>query len=101
MTPLTVEIIGTLSAVLVLASYFFTDQAKLRTFNIVASIGFIVYGFCLAAVSGWVNGWATIALNLSCIVTHVVWIVKHRKTSNTTPHSAADEISDEAKQDNH
>ena len=84
--PVLVEIFGTFTAVLVLVSYIFTDQAKLRTFNILASIGFIIYGFLLAAISNWVNGWATIGLNVCCMVTHIVWVAKdlQRKASAST-----------------
>ena len=77
--PLYVEIFGTFVAILVLVSYVFTDQAKLRTFNILASIGFVIYGLLLAAISNWINGWATIGLNICCIVTHIVWVVKDVK----------------------
>ena len=74
-----VEAIGILSAILVLVSYLFTDQRKLRICNLIASVVFVVYGISLAAVSGWVNGWSTIALNSVCIVIHIFWLWNNRR----------------------
>lgn len=74
-----VEIIGTLAAALVLISYIFNDQGKLRTLNLLASFVFTGYGVALAYISHWTNGWATILLNLDCAIVHIVWLVRNRK----------------------
>ena len=73
-----VELVGTLAAVVVLVSYLFSDQYWLRIVNIVASCLFILYGFLLAIISGWINGWSTLALNVGCLTIHILWIVRYR-----------------------
>lgn len=76
---LLVELIGTFAAIVVFVSYLFNNQLALRLVNIIASCLFIIYGFFLAAVSGWVNGWSTIALNSGCLIVHIVWIVRYKR----------------------
>ena len=77
-TSLLVELIGFLAAIVVFVSYLFSDQYRLRIVNIIASSLFIIYGFFLAAISGWINGWSTLALNTGCLIVHIVWIVKYK-----------------------
>lgn len=89
MTPeLIVELVGILSSLLVLVSYLFSNQVKLRVINLIASAVFVVYGVLLAWLSGWVNGWSVIVLNSGCIVVHTVWLIMHlRKSSEKTTDS--------------
>lgn len=89
MTPeLIVELVGIVSSLLVLISYLFSNQVKLRMINLIASAVFVAYGVLLAWLSGWVSGWSVIALNSGCIVVHIVWLLKHfRKSSEKTANS--------------
>ena len=66
------EIIGAIAAILVLISYAFKDQRKLRIFGIIAGVVFTLYGFQIAYFSNWVNGWSTVALNIACIVVNAI-----------------------------
>ena len=66
------EIIGAIAAILVLISYTFKDQRKLRIFGIIAGAVFTLYGFQIAYFSDWVNGWSTVALNIACIVVNAI-----------------------------
>lgn len=87
-----VEIIGTIAAALVLISYIFNDQGKLRTLNLLASFVFTGYGVALAYISHWTNGWATILLNLDCAIVHIVWLVRNRKRKKLEEKNPSDTV---------
>ena len=70
------EIIGSLAAFLVFISYSFVDQKKLRITGIIAGIIFILYGLQIAYLSGWVNGWVTVILNIACIIMNSIRLRK-------------------------
>ena len=70
------ELIGSLAAILVLISYIFKDQRRLRIFGIIAGVVFTLYGFQIAYFSNWVNGWSTVALNIACIVVNAIRLRK-------------------------
>lgn len=76
------EFIGIPAATLVLLSYFFKTQVKLRWVNILASAVFVAYGLAIAATTQWTTGWSTVILNALAIVVHVVWLVKYYKGKN-------------------
>lgn len=71
------EWIGIPAAVLVLLSYVFSNQLKLRIVNTVASMLFVVYGFIIAIMTNWSTGWSTIILNTLSTIVHIVWIIRY------------------------
>ena len=84
LNPVIVELVGVLAALLVFVSYLFTSQVPLRIVNIIASLIFVLYGFFIAANSGWVNGWTTVGLNAGCSIVHIVWLAKHKNNKDNS-----------------
>ena len=76
------ELIGAVAALLVLISYTFKDQRRLRIVGIVSCIVFTLYGLQIAYLSNWVNGWSTITLNISCIIVNGVRLRNNDKDNN-------------------
>lgn len=59
-----IEIIGTLASVLILISFMFNDEKKIRMTNIVGAGIFVVYGLLTNAFSVWF-------LNAGLILIHI------------------------------
>ena len=73
--PFNPEFLGVPASVLLLISYFFKDQKKLRIINTVGCLFFVSYGFALAIDNDWQVGWSTIILNAICVVVHLYYLV--------------------------
>lgn len=84
-TAIIVEVVGLFASLLVLVSYLFSDQAKLRTANLLASIIFVGYSVGLIVLSSGVNGWSTLVLNFACAAVHTIWLIKYRKAKKAPP----------------
>ena len=67
------------AGILIMISLFFSDQRRLRLFNLIGSAIFVIYGVLLLAFSNWETGYMTIVLNIVGSVTHVVWLVKDKR----------------------
>lgn len=67
-----VEIIGILAGLLVLGSFLFKDQVKIRIVNAVGSVIFVVYGILITS-------YATIFLNSVMIVVQIHYLCKGGK----------------------
>lgn len=66
-----VEIIGTLASVMILISFLFNDEKKIRLMNIVGAAVFVVYGLMTGAFSVWF-------LNAGLIIIHLYKLNKDR-----------------------
>lgn len=98
------EWIGVPAAVLVLLSYLFSNQLKLRILNIVASLVFVAYGLAIAATTGWTAGWSTVVLNALCVVVHIRWLIiykKQKKNAELPPEQADLSQTDENSEDDY
>lgn len=67
-----IEAIGMLASIIICSSYFLKGEANIRKVNLIGSIVFIVYGFLIMSPS-------IIFLNTTCIVAHVINLLKLRK----------------------
>lgn len=67
-----VELVGILAGLLVLGSFLFKDQVKIRIVNAVGSVIFVVYGILITS-------YATIFLNSVMIVVHMHYLCKGGK----------------------
>ena len=65
------EAIGTLASILVLMSFLFTGEKKIRTVNIFGAALFVVYGVLIDAFSVWF-------LNGALLIVHSVKLYKGR-----------------------
>lgn len=86
------EWLGVPAAVLVLFSYLFSNQVKLRIVNAVASTVFTAYGIALMVVFGFPTGLSTMLLNAFCVVVHIVWLFRYfRKKKKENADGRADD----------
>lgn len=67
-----VELIGILATVLVLVSFLFTGETKIRFINIVGAAVFVVYGILINSLSVWI-------LNSALIIIHIIKLYKYKK----------------------
>lgn len=65
------EAIGTLASVLVLMSFLFTGEKKIRVVNIFGAALFVIYGVLIGAFSVWF-------LNGTLLIVHAVKLYKGR-----------------------
>ena len=65
------EVIGTLASVLVLMSFLFTGEKRIRIANIFGAALFVVYGLLIGAFSVWF-------LNGALLIVHIVRLCKGR-----------------------
>ncbi len=65
------EIIGTVASLLILVSFLFNDEKKIRLTNIVGAAVFVVYGLLINAFSIWF-------LNGALIIIHIYKLSKQR-----------------------
>jgi hypothetical protein len=68
---MTYELIGTLASVMVLMSFLFTGEKRIRIVNILGAILFVVYGVLIGAFSVWF-------LNGALLIVHTVKLYKGR-----------------------
>ena len=66
------EAIGTLASVLVLMSFLFTGEKKIRVVNILGAALFVIYGALIGAFSVWF-------LNGTLLIVHAVKLYKGRQ----------------------
>ncbi|MCM1322990.1 MAG: hypothetical protein NC218_02290 [Acetobacter sp.] len=96
----TTLIIGILASVLVLLSYIFSNQKKLRIINLVASIIFVIYGLFLVCGEDFTwthyDCWPTAILNAFCAVVHIRWFIMDAKNKHKND-TANDSLSNEEK----
>lgn len=67
-----IELVGILAGLLVLSSFFFKDQVKIRAVNAVGAAIFVVYGILITS-------YATIFLNSGVIVVQIHYLCKRGK----------------------
>ena len=67
-----VELIGILATLLVLISFLFTGEIKIRVINIVGAVIFVIYGVLINSLSVWI-------LNSALIIIHIVKLYKYKK----------------------
>ena len=72
MKKLLIELVGILAGLLVLGSFLFKDQVKIRTVNAVGSVVFVVYGILITS-------YATIFLNAVMIIVQIHYLYKGGK----------------------
>lgn len=72
------EIIGTVASICVLLSFLQTGEKRIRTFNIIGAVIFVIYGLLIQAHSVWI-------LNAILVVIQVYKIYKIHKRKNTPP----------------
>ena len=83
MNPLIIEMIGIASTVLILISMLFkTTTIKgsilMRSFNIIGSLTFVVYGCLLPAISTAILNGALVIIN----TIHLILLLKNKKTQD-------------------
>ena len=66
------EIFGYIGTGLILLSFMIEDVFKLRVINTLGAIFWIIYGV-------WIKSTPTIVVNVSVMVIHLYWFIKHRK----------------------
>lgn len=67
-----VELIGILATLLVLVSFLFTGETKIRVINIIGAVIFVIYGVLINSLSVWI-------LNGALIIIHFVKLYKYKK----------------------
>ena len=65
------EIIGTLASVLVLMSFLFSGEKKIRTVNIFGAVLFVIYG-------ALINAFSVCFLNGILLIVHAIKLFKGR-----------------------
>lgn len=63
------EIIGILASIVVLISFLFNNEKRIRMINIVGAILFVIYGILINAFSVWF-------LNGALILIHIYYLMK-------------------------
>ena len=66
------EIVGIIATLFVLISFLFTTEKRIRQFNIIGAVLFLVYGIIMQAISVYV-------LNGALIIIHIYKLLKMRK----------------------
>lgn len=72
MKKLLIELVGILAGLLVLGSFLFKDQVKIRTVNAVGSVVFVAYGILITS-------YATIFLNAVMIIVQMHYLYRGGK----------------------
>lgn len=67
-----IEYVGIGATVLILISLTFSDTTKLRIFNTIGSVMFVIYGAYIGALSVWI-------LNSVCAVVNIYKLLKNSK----------------------
>ena len=67
-----IEYIGICATLLILISLTFSDTTKLRIFNTIGSVLFVIYGVYIGALSVWI-------LNGVCAIVNVYKLIKNSK----------------------
>lgn len=70
-----IEIIGTLSSIIILMSFLFSDLKVIRVINIIGSVVFIVYGILI-------NSFSICFLNIILVIVHIVKLLQERRDYN-------------------
>ena len=69
-----IEGLGIIATLFVLASFILSGEAKIRSVNIIGALLFVIYGIVLGALSVWL-------LNGVLVLIHVYKLIKTRKTN--------------------
>lgn len=59
-----IELIGVSGSVLVLISFLFSNEIKIRLVNIIGALLFVIYGLCIQALSVWLLNGILILIHL-------------------------------------
>lgn len=68
---MSIEILGIIASLLVLASFFMNGESKIRIVNIFGALAFVIYGLLLGAFSVWF-------LNGALFIVHIVKLYRLR-----------------------
>ena len=68
--------LGTLASILVLMSFLFTGEKKIRIVNIFGAALFVIYGFLIEAFSVWF-------LNGALLLVHSIKLIKERRSNES------------------
>lgn len=63
-----IELIGIIATLFILLAFSFNDKTKIRIFDTVGAVLFVIYGILIGSVSVWLLNGALIIINVAKII---------------------------------